>query len=157
MLLSFQKEKKVILFVCLLPLAYRSLIRLVLDCYLTLNLISLRVASLLLFLIRALFAGKLLFYPSKIRKCLSSSLNLSILNFLALCLLFLHTLMANYHFQYLFLLVRAFDLLIIFCLLLGFHEGKPSLLIISRRRLPLLAIYPMNEDLKVNNYPKYRN
>jgi hypothetical protein len=157
LLLSFQKEKKVILFVFLLPLGYRSLIRLVLDCYLTLNLISLRVASLLLFLIRALFAGKLLFYPSKIRKCLSSSSNLSILNFLALCLLFLHTLMANYHFQYLFLLVRAFDLLITFCLLLGFHEDKPSLLIISRRRLPLLAIYPMNEDSEVNNYPRYRN
>ncbi len=155
MLLSFQKEKKVILFVFLLPLGYRNLIRLVLDCYLTL--ISLRVASLLLFLIRALFAGKLLFYPSKILKCLFSSSSLSILNFLTLCLLFLHTLMVNYHFQYLFLLVRAFDLLITFCFLLGFHEDKPSLLIISRRRLLLLAIYPMNEDSEVNNYPRYRN
>lgn len=116
LLLSFQKVKKVIqvVFHNLHLLWYQIHLKLVLDCYLKLNLISSIMVSLLLFLIHALSEGKLLFYPNKILKYLFLSLNLSILDFLVLCLLFSHILMVSYRFQDLLLLVRAFDLLITF-------------------------------------------
>ena len=116
LLLSFQKVKMVILLVFhnLLLLWYQIHLRLCLLGYLKLNLISLIMESLLLFLIRVLHEGKLLFYLSKILKYLFLSLGLSILGFLGLYLLFLRTLMESYRFRDQFLLVNAFNQLVIF-------------------------------------------